>query len=297
MKRAAMFLCAIALLGCESGGESESAPAAAAASKGSHVFVIVMENKEHGDVIGSPSAPFTTSLARRYASLKRMYGVRHPSLPNYFALTAGTTFGVHTDCTTCQQSGRSIADQLEEAGVSWKAYLGGMPRACFKGAFSGRYAKKHNPFMYYRSVAGSSSRCRKVVPEGQLSRDLRAGKLPTFSFLAPDLCDDTHDCPVDSGDRYLSRVVPSILRALGPDGYLVLTYDEGTTNAHVGGRIPTVIAGTGVRRGSQPSATYNHYSLLRLIEDSLRLPRLGHAGDVGVRSLGPAFKSGVPRLR
>src|SRR3954453_7087574 len=296
MKRAAVVLCSITLLGCQSGGGSAS-PIASAASTRPHVVVIVMENKEHGEVIGSASAPYTTSLANRYASLSRMYGVRHPSLPNYFALTAGTTFGVHTDCTTCQQSGPNIADQLESAGVSWKEYLGGMPRACFKGAGSGRYAKKHNPFMYYRSVAGDPSRCRKVVPERELSRDLRAGRLPTFAFLAPDLCDDTHDCGVDTGDRYLSRTVPPILKALGPKGYLVITYDEGVTNEHVGGRIPTVFAGAGVRPGARPSETYNHYALLRLFEDSLRLPRLGHARDADVRSLAPAFSAGVPRLR
>jgi phospholipase C len=256
-----------------------------------------MENKEHGSVIGSPSAPYTNALARRYASLTHMYGVTHPSLPNYFALTAGTTFGVTSDCTDCQQSGRNIADQLEAAKLSWRAYLGGMPSACFKGASSGRYAKKHNPFMYYPSVADNASTCKKVVPETQLARDLKAGHLPTFSFLAPDLCDDTHDCGVDSGDKYLARTVPPVLKALGPKGFLVLTYDEGSSNARGGGRIPTVIAGPGVKRGAKPSATYNHYATLRLIEDALRLPRLGHARDASVKSLGPAFKSGLPRLR
>jgi phospholipase C len=267
------------------------------------VFVIVMENKEHGEVIGSPDAPYTTSLANRYTSLTRSYGELHPSLPNYFALTAGTTFGVTTNCTTCQQSGRNIVDQLEDAHLSWKAYMGGMPRACFKGATSGRYAKKHNPFMYYRSVADNPARCAKVVPETELDRDLRAGRLPTYSFLTPDLCDDTHDCGVDSGDAYLSRRVPGILRALGPKGYLVLSYDEGVSNAGccgglaVGGRIPTVIAGRGVKRGATPSRPVTHYSVLRLIEDSLRLPRLGHARDSVVKPLGFAFKRGTPRLR
>jgi hypothetical protein len=294
------FVAVFVLLGCGSTDAAKPAlkPAATpAATTKSHVFVIVMENKEQGDVIGSPSAPYTTSLAHRYASLTHSYGVRHPSLPNYFALTAGTTFGVTDDCTDCQQSGRSIADQLEAAGLSWRAYLGGMPRACFKGAYSGRYAKKHNPFMYYTSIAGKPSRCAKVVPEAQLGRDLKAGHLPTFSFLAPDLCDDTHDCGVDTGDKYLARTVPPILKALGPKGFLVLTYDEGGTNDHGGGRIATVIAGAGVKRGATPPATYNHYSTLRLVEDSLRLPRLGHASDAGVRSAGPAFKNGVPRLR
>jgi hypothetical protein len=301
----ALVAVALVLLGCGSGGsEAEPTGAAAAASKGSHVFVIVMENKEHDDVIGSASSPYVTSLARHYASASRFFGVVHPSLPNYLALTAGTTFGVHTDCTGCQQSGKSIADQMEAAGVSWKAYMGGMPRACFTGAFSGQYAKKHNPFMYYRSVVSHPKRCAsRVVPEGQLAGDLRAGRLPTYSFLSPGLCDDSHDCSIERGDRYLARTVPPILKALGPRGFLVLTWDEGVSDRGCcgrlarGGRIPTVVAGLGVRRGAVLSASLTHYSTLRTIEDALALPRLRLAGDRRVKSLAGAFKGGVPQIR
>ena len=304
MRTAALVAVALALLGCGSGGGGPEPIGSAAASSGSHVFVIVMENKEHNDVIGSPSSPYVTSLARHYASAERLFGVVHPSLPNYFALTAGTTFGVHSDCTGCQQSGTSVADQLEHAGVSWKAYMGGMPRACFTGAFSGQYAKKHNPFMYYRSVVSNPKRCAsRVVPEGRLTGDLRAGRLPTYSFLSPGLCDDSHDCSVATGDRYLARMVPPILRELGPRGFLVLTWDEGVSDrgccgglAH-GGRIPTVIAGPGVRRGAKLTASLTHYSTLRAIEDALALPRLRLAGDSRAKSLAGAFKSGVPHIR
>jgi hypothetical protein len=305
----ALLVCALGLIGCGSGPAlpKEVVPPSAVEppakpAGGSHVFVIVMENKEYGDVIGSPSSPYVTALARRYASATGFFGVRHPSLPNYFALTAGTTFGVTSDCTDCQQSGQNIVDQLEAAGVSWKAYMGGMPSACFKGASSGQYAKKHDPFMYYPRVADNPARCAKVVPEAELSRDLAAGRLPTFAFLSPGLCDDTHDCALDQGDRYLLRAVPPILSALGPRGYLVLTWDEGTSNRGCcggladGGQIATVIAGAGVRRSASLAGPYTHYSTLRLIEDSLGLPRLADAGNVQVKSLGDAFKSGVPRL-
>ncbi|MEA2471981.1 MAG: phosphatidylinositol-3-phosphatase [Thermoleophilaceae bacterium] len=302
--RLAALVFALALLGCGSSGAKSGAPLSVAASKGSHVFVIVMENKEHDDVIGSPSSPYVSSLARHYASAEQFYGVTHPSLPNYFALTAGTTFGVNSDCTGCQQSGRSIADQFEAAGVSWRAYMGGMPSACFTGAFSGQYAKKHNPFMYYRSVVGSRKRCAsRVVPEGRLAGDLRAGRLARFSFLAPGLCDDTHDCPSSTGDRYLARMVPPILQALGPRGFLVLTWDEGSSGrgccgglAH-GGRIATVIAGPGVRRGAAVRTPLTHYSTLRTIEDALALPRLRLAGDRRTKPLSSAFKKGVPHIR
>ena len=304
MKRAALLVCALGLLGCGSsdGGGLELTAPAPRPGGASHVFVIVMENKEYADVIGSPTSPYVNSLARRYALATSFFGVRHPSLPNYLALTAGTTFGVDTNCTDCQQSGESIVDQLEAAGVSWKAYMGGMPSACFKGAFSGRYAKKHDPFMYYRSVADRADRCAKVVPESVLAADVRAGRLPTFAFLSPGLCDDSHDCPVETGDRYLSRTIPAILNSLGPRGFLVLTWDEGDSDRGccnglaAGGQIATVIAGPTVKPGAQVSVPVTHYSTLRLIEDSLRLPRLRHAGDTGVAPLDTAFEGGMPRV-
>lgn len=277
-----------------------SAPAAPARTTASHVVVIVMENKEYAQVIGSSSAPYVNALARRYAVATRSYGIRHPSLPNYLALTGGSTFGVTSDCTDCQQGATSIVDQLEASGLSWKAYMGGMPGACFKGASSGQYAKKHNPFMYYRPVADNPARCSKDVPESRLASDLRAGRLPAFAFLSPGLCDDSHDCPVSTGDAYLARVVPPILHALGPRGFLVLTWDEGSSNAGCcggasGGHIATLIAGPGVKRGARFATPATHYSTLRTIEDSLGLPRLRGAASAG--SLGAAFRRGVPRIR
>jgi hypothetical protein len=268
--------------------------------KTSHVFVIVMENKEYGDVIGSKSAPYLNALARRYASATGFFGVRHPSLPNYLALTGGSTFGVSSDCTDCQQSATSVVDQLDAARVSWRAYMGGMPKACFGGAFAGEYAKKHDPFMYYTRVASQPRRCAKVVPESALARDLKKRRLPTFGWLSPGLCDDTHDCSVSHGDTYLRRVVPPILKALGARGFLVVTYDEGSSDSGCcrvanGGRIATVIAGPKVRRGVRVVGPFTHYSTLRLIEDALRLPRL--RGARSAKSLGSAFRGGVPRLR
>lgn len=302
----ALVLALVALAGCGGSAAPPRAVATAPASArttASHVVVIVMENKEYGQVIGSSASPYVNALARRYTLATRLYGIRHPSLPNYFALTAGSTFGVDSDCTDCQQGGRNIADQLDAAKLTWKAYMGGMPSACFKGASSGEYAKKHNPFMYYRGIAGSPSRCARVVPEKRLSTDLAGGRLPSFSFLSPGLCDDSHDCSIETGDSYLSRMVPRILRGLGPKGFLVLTWDEGTTAAGccgglaAGGRIPTVIAGPGVRRGARVSTPYTHYSTLRTIEDALRLRHLGAAADVHTKPLSAAFRRGTPRLR
>jgi phosphatidylinositol-3-phosphatase len=160
--------------------------------------------------------------------------------------------------------------------------MGGMPEPCFGGVEVGEYVKRHNPFAYYDSVAANPDRCRKVVPLRRLASDLRAGSLPTVAVVIPGQCENTHDCDVGAGDRFLARAVPPLLRALGPHGYLVVTWDEGATDAGCcggsdGGRIATTVVGPDVQPGVRDGTPVDHYGVLGTIEDSLGLPRLGEA--------------------
>jgi phospholipase C len=253
-----------------------------------------MENKEYDEVIGKPGAPYINGLARRYALATNFYGVSHPSLPNYLALTGGATFGVKSDCTSCHVSGKSLVDELESARVSWKAYMEGMPAACYKGASADGYAKKHDPFVYYDGIARNRRRCTKVVPYPKLASDLRSGRLPTFVWISPNLCHDTHDCSVKTGDRYLARLVPSLLHKLGPHGVLFLTWDEGSSDrgcckTAAGGHIPTIVAGPDVRAGERSTVPYDHYSILRTISDLLRVPPLRQAACPCTKPLDALF--------
>jgi len=282
-------------------GRPLSLPASAPSNpRASHVITIMMENKEYGDVIGNRDAPYVNRLARRYGLATRSYGVRHPSLPNYLALTSGSTHGIDSDCTGCHVDARNVVDQLEAAHLSWRAYMEDMPKACFRGAGAGGYAKKHDPFMYYDDVAGDPARCRRIVPLTELAADLRRGSLPTYAFISPNLCDDTHDCGVATGDRFLAHLVPALLRTLGRQGYLVLTWDEGGSDRGCcggsrGGQIATVLAGPLVRRGGRERGPLDHYGVLGTIEDTLGLPRLGAAGDRRHGGLAGLF-SRLPRI-
>jgi hypothetical protein len=247
-----------------------------------HVAVIVMENEEYGSIIGSAQAPFISGLARRYALATAMYATTHPSLPNYLALTGGSTFGISSDCTGCVVRASNLATQLETAGIPWKAYMEGLPHACFTGAESGDYAKKHDPFVYFRSVIDNASQCRRVVPLSELAADERAGTLPRFIWITPNLCHDMHDCSVSTGDRFLARLIPRLLTALGQRGLLFLTWDEGSSDAGCcrvagGGHIATIVAGSGAKPGARLSTPADQYSLLQAVEDLLRLPRLRYA--------------------
>lgn len=288
--------CLAAGCGDEAPGRTVSLPSpqAVPAASTSHIVTIVLENEEASAVIGDRDAPYINRLARRGGLATRSYGIRHPSLPNYLALTSGSTHGVSSDCTSCHVQGPSVADQLDAAHVSWRAYMEDLPRPCFAGARAGGYAKKHDPFMYYDAIARKPARCRHVVPFTALARDLRRGAMPTYAFISPNMCHDAHDCSLKVADRFLSRFVPPLLPALGPHGYLVLTWDEGSSGdgccgGSRGGRIATVVVGRDVPAGTRDARPVDHYGVLATVEDSLGLGRLGEAASPVHGSLRPLF--------
>jgi acid phosphatase len=235
-----------------------------------------MENEEYSGIIGNASAPYVNTLAAGGASATQYFAVSHPSLPNYLALTGGSTFGVTTDCTPAASctGGTSVVEEMAAAGFGWRAYMEDMPSPCAQ-ADSGQYAVRHDPFVYYNGVVTGS--CGNVVTGSRLPGDIAAGALPAFTWLTPNLCNDMHDCSVATGDTYLAGIVPQFLGTLGPNGALFLVWDEGTSNLHGGGQVTMVAAGPGVKKGYRSSTPYDHYSLLRTIEDAWGLPKLGNS--------------------
>lgn len=250
-----------------------------------HIFIIVLENKAYHQVVGSAKAGYITTLAHQYGLAANYYGIRHPSLPNYIALTSGDTFGITTDCTDCFLDQTNLVDQLEAAGKSWKGYMESMPGACFVGDAPPLYRQKHNPFIYYDNVRNDPARCAKVVPFTQFATDLQANALPDFVWITPNMCNDSHDCPISTSDTWLKTWVPQIVQspAWRDDGALFITFDEGVkgdggccTYAD-GGRIATLVISPLGKPGFVSDVAYDHYALLRTIEQAWGLPLLGHA--------------------
>ena len=267
-----LLLAALAALVLVPGGSA--GPRAVPAFK--HVFVIVFENKERSSVLGS--APTFDALAARYAQLAGYRGVTHPSLPNYLALVSGSTQGITSDCTDCTVSAPSLADSLERAKKTWKTYAEGLPSPGWTGPSLGRYAKKHDPFLYFNAVLAKPARRNRVVPFGQLWRDLSRRKLPDFALLVPDLCNSMHDCPVQTGDAWLARVTKALLkRPQLKNSVIFVVFDEGSTNVGGGGETLALALGPTVRPGSKYAPVLSHYGLLRTIEDAWGLRRLGQS--------------------
>jgi hypothetical protein len=240
------------------------------------IIAVFFENKESPRVLGHPEGRTFTSYAARYANIMRYYGVTHPSLPNYIAFVSGSTQGIKDNCTSCVVSARSLADTVEAAGRTWKTYAEGLPYPGFVGAVSGRYAKKHNPLVYFRSIAANPVRRRAgIVPFTHLARDLRANALPDFSLIVPDMCNSMHDCPVSVGDAWLRKLLPGLLKL--PNTVIFLLFDEGTSHVRGGGHIPALAVGTAVRPRSRFTAVTDHYGALRTIEEAWGLPFLGRS--------------------
>jgi hypothetical protein len=250
------------------------------------VAVMFLENRDYGQIIGSPQAPYLNRLARHGALATDYFAVAHPSLPNYMALTTGSTQGVGSDCNSCETSAPSFAGQLQAAHIPWKAYFEGIPAPGYSGPGVGDYSKHYNPFAYSEQVGEGAVARGHVVGFGSLERDLRRHTLPRFSWITPDLLHDGHSGPVRASDRFASRLVPRVVKGLGPDGVLFVTWDEarGLTGPH-GGRVALIATGPGARHHVRVNADANHYSLLATLEAGMRLPALGNAVTASIHPL------------
>lgn len=265
----------------------------------SHVIVMIFENAEYSSVIGKSSLPNFNNLAKQYALLTNDYAVGHPSLPNYIALTSGNTQGITSDCGNCTVNATNLADLVESSGLTWKAYMESMPSPCYANSSSG-YTPNHNPFIHYDDVLSGPNRCQQHdVPLTQLDIDLQNRTLPSFAWISPNLCDSGHDCGTAGADKFLGSEVNKIISspAFDQNSLLVVTFDEGDTDAsccslptRAGGKIATILISGLVKPGYQDATAYSHYSLLRTIETSWGLAKLGHSNDAQTSVISAVWK-------
>jgi hypothetical protein len=212
-----------------------------------HVFYVMMENHGFDEIIGNTAdAPYINQLASTAGVATSYFGVTHPSLPNYLAAVSGDFQGIWDDCAagqgvTCAPeefvpgsgdqtsnelltdaqvqsatstahwfAGDTIVDQLDTAGISWKAYMQSIPDAGATDEYAPvdavdagdggvtlvprkLYAQKHDPFMYFSKFRGDATRMQKVVPLTSLDADLAAASsTPGFVWISPDQCHDMH---------------------------------------------------------------------------------------------------------
>jgi hypothetical protein len=232
------------------------------------VVLIVLENHSYREIVGNHNAPY---LNDRFIPSGKLYtnywAITHPSLPNYLAMTSGTTSHCRTDtCRPGRFTTNNVFHQLMNAGMHWRAYQEGMPSRCSRRD-SGRYVVRHNPPPYYRDLKHRPCPIADVPYPATLPSWLRA-----FTFVTPDACHDMHDCSVRVGDRWLRDHVPAFLHA---GAIVVITFDEGSGSNHV----MTAVAGPGIAAGARSHVRLTHYSLLAGIETHFGVRPLHRARD------------------
>ncbi len=222
------------------------------------IVVVIEENHSYSEVIGNANAPYITSLANSGAKMTQSFAVTHPSEPNYLALFSGSTQGLTDDSCPHSYSNENLGHQLIAAGKTFKGYSESMPSDGYTGCSSGRYARKHNPWVNFTNVPSSSNLRFSVFPT-------TFSNLPKLSIVVPNLCNDMHDCSVSTGDTWLKNHLGAYATwAKANNSLLVVTFDEDDHSAS--NRIPTLFYGAHVATGSY-SEHITHYTMLHTLEN------------------------------
>jgi hypothetical protein len=248
-----------------------------------------MENRHASEVIGNPNAPFETQLAGSCGAGTNFSHAGQPSLPNYIAATSGDTQGIVDNGHPLSHplTVDNLFRQVRNAGGTARTYAESMPAPCWAGE-TGHYTFITNPALYYSSLGDAAACLADDVPmgtigSGALAADIDAGTLPTFATLVPDLCGNSHDCPVAAADAWLAQWVTRILAGANyrtQATAVFVVWDEFTP-------MPFIVVSPTTRPGTMVTSPLDHYGLLRTTEEMLGLPYLGRAGSAV--SMRPGF--------
>jgi acid phosphatase len=268
-------LAAISLVPASASAAHHGAVTSAAASvpEYSHIVVVFEENHSYSQIIGSSSAPYINSLASSNVLFTNSHAITHPSEPNYMAFTSGSTYGLTSDKCPFATSHANLGSELIAAGMSYSDYSESMPAQGYKGCTSGEYARKHNPAANYTDLPGSSNKTFAKFPSSA-----NYAKLPTVSFVDPNLLDDMHDGTIAEGDTWLKDNMSAYVTwAASHNSLLIVTWDE--NDGSTGNQIATIFAGANLNPG-QYSENITHYTVLRTIEAAYSLKALGASASV-----------------
>lgn len=255
-----------------------------------HILVIWGENTKYSD---ARAQPYLASLADANSEFTQFFGVTHPSMPNYIAMTSGELHVTsNVGCTSINES--NLADLLESSGLDWRGYNESMDTPCVD---NGSYFARHDFFVNYTNVKEAPDRLAKVkgfdATQPATYAELLGPNPPEVVFVSPNICNGGHDCGIAAFDSWLAgedgnAFFQDLLTSkYFTDGAIIVSFDEDDGTA--GNHIYTVALGEQARTGFIDGATYNHYSLLRTIEDNFGLGRLT-SNDASASNMLGAFQ-------
>lgn len=240
-----------------------------------HIVVVIEENHSQQEIEGDSSAPYMNSLMQQGANLKNYHAIEHPSQPNYLDLFSGSNQGVTNDNVPKNRfSSENLGSELFANHYTFAGYSEDLSSVGYNGAshstswlpWKGGYARKHNPWANFINVPAEANK-----PLTDFPTDFN--KLPTVSFVIPNLENDMHDGSIKDADQWLKNHLDNYVQwAKTNNSLLIVTWDEDDKSQD--NKIPTFLVGPMVQKGTYKE-NVNHYSLLRTIEDINHLPHAG----------------------
>jgi hypothetical protein len=290
-----LVACSITFSGCRgiagdvgnsSGGTSAAIPQV------QHVALVVLENIDYADVIGSSNAPYLNSLVAQGSLATKYFANSHPSIPNYFMMTTGLPI-TNDDGFNGVVSDDNVVRQMTAASKSWRVYAESIPANGYLGGDQGLYLRHHNPFSYFSDVQQSSTQASNLAGFSQFGTDIAAATLPNYSFIVPNSQDDAHDCPdgtttcsvavrLQHADRWLQTNIGPLIgnASFQQSGLLIIVFDESADDLiNGGGHVAAVLVGTHVKAGFAGTNSYDHRSLLSLTLKALGVTNIPNGAD------------------
>ncbi|HEY3822007.1 MAG TPA: alkaline phosphatase family protein [Polyangiaceae bacterium] len=259
------------------------------------VFFVLMSSEPWSAVEGSKSAPYINGTLLPAAAHCEAYYAAPAKIaqsePNVVWLESGQDFGFvnnNPPATNHTASASHLVDELEAAGVTWKAYVEGATAGVCPIVDAYPMRVYNVPFVYFEDVSGTppasnAKRCvEHVFPYTQLAADIAKNDVPRYAFIVPNACDDMHDeCnttdAVKQGDDWLSTAIPPILasKAYADAGAVFIAWDFAST-----GYVPIgfIALSPKARAGFAGTTTLTPSSALRSLQEIFGVePLLGDA--------------------
>jgi phosphatidylinositol-3-phosphatase len=318
MRRLLAALSAMAALGLGFAAQASASANDAAVPQFGNVFLIVGENTNYGQLNKNTAPYLLGTVKPESAWLTNYWATTHYSESNYVAMTSGQFTACEQKdgpIASCHQDVPNLFNQLDTFGAgAWTSWMESMPSPCDISSSGGnaglnKYAPKHNPALIFDDVAGTWNGTTLTPSTECLTQDIAAGTtgpnnmdtfngalssgaVSRFNLVVPNECEDGHDnCkPVGNQllqfDAFLQREVPQILSspAFGANGVLIITFDEGATSSpnralrvENGGNVAFAVISQLANVGSYGN-DWNHYSLLRTLQDGLGVSGQGYLG-------------------
>jgi len=239
------------------------------------VLTIFLENQPTASI---PAHSYLETLKTRGVFLGNYFGIRHPSEPNYVAAIAGSTFGIDDD-GDYDLNERTLVDLLEQHGITWKAYMEDLPSNQKLIHKSGRYVRKHNPFASFTTITAEPARLARIVGADAFEADAASGQLPQYCWYTPNLDNDGHDTGITHASQWLDGFLTPLFAMPGfaSDTLVVVTFDE--RHPDDDNHVYAVVVGPGAIPGRVDDTRYDHYSVLRTVEENWSLGTLGRSDN------------------